>query len=55
MDCDYYKRLYDKWGNPTIIPDYKIFVNQHENQITNIIGSNIKQMETQFVINKYKK
>lgn len=55
MDCDYYKRLYDKWGNPTIIPDYKIFVNQHENQITNIIDSNIKQMETQFVINKYKK
>jgi glycosyltransferase involved in cell wall biosynthesis len=55
MDCDYYKRLYDKWGEPTIISDYKIFVNQHENQVTNILDNNIKQMETQFVINKYKK
>lgn len=55
MDCEYYKRLYDRWGEPTILMEYKIFVNQHENQITNIISNEIKNSETTQVINKYKK
>jgi glycosyltransferase involved in cell wall biosynthesis len=55
MDCEYYRRLYDKWGDPMVIPDYKIFVNQHENQVTNIISSNLKQMETESIKNKYQK
>lgn len=55
MDCDYYKRLYDKWGNPTIMSEYKIFVNQHEHQVTNKISSNLKNMETELVKKKYQK
>jgi glycosyltransferase involved in cell wall biosynthesis len=55
MDCDYYKRLYDKWGNPTVISDYKIFVNQHKNQVTNKISSNLKKMETELVKKRYQK
>lgn len=53
MDCDYYKRLYDKWGEPKIIADYKIFVSQHKDQVTNIINSSLKQTETEIVKNKY--
>jgi glycosyltransferase involved in cell wall biosynthesis len=55
MDCDYYKRLYDKWGEPKIIPEYKIFVNQHKNQVTNIIDNTLKQKEHEFLIKKYNK
>lgn len=53
MDCEYYKRLYDKWGNPTIIPEYKIFINQHENQVTNIISPNLKKIETELMRSIY--
>lgn len=53
MDCDYYKRMYDKWGDPTIIPGFNIFVNQHRNQVTNLISSELKNKETQLMINKY--
>ena len=55
MDCDYYKRLYDKWGEPKIIPEYKIFVNQHQNQVTNIIDNKLKQGEHELLRNKYNK
>lgn len=54
MDCEYYKRLYNKWGQPKIIPEHKIFVNQHKNQLTNIIEESVKVYETNFVKNKYK-
>jgi glycosyltransferase involved in cell wall biosynthesis len=53
MDCDYYKRLFDKWGNPAIIYDYKIFVNQHPNQVTNILDNNRKEKEHFFLKNLY--
>lgn len=55
MDCEYYKRLYDKWGSPHVIPKYSIFVNQHENQLTNILSKEIKQYEHQILKNKYHK
>jgi glycosyltransferase involved in cell wall biosynthesis len=54
MDCEYYKRLFDKWGQPFIIPEYKIFVTQHENQLTNIISSEKKNIEELYLKNKYK-
>jgi hypothetical protein len=53
MDCDYYKRLFDKWGEPFVIPDFKIFVNQHENQVTNIISNQRKIDEQYYLKNKY--
>jgi hypothetical protein len=55
MDCDYYKRLYDKWGGPSIIPKYQIFINQHINQLTNIISNDIKKKENNLLIKKYDK
>lgn len=45
MDCDYYKRTYNKWDHPFIIQDYKIFVNHHQNQVTNIIDNTRKEKE----------
>lgn len=54
MDCEYYKRLFDKYGEPFIIPEHKIFVNQHENQVTNIINRERKISEENYLMNKYK-
>lgn len=55
MDCDYYKRLFDKWGNPTIIKDAKIFINHHPNQVTNIIDNNRKEKEHRLLEIMYSK
>lgn len=55
MDCEYYKRLFDKWGHPKIINDYKIFINHHQNQLTNIIKDEIKQKEHFLLKKKYDK
>ena len=51
MDCDYYKRLYDKFGTPTIINDYLIYVSQHNDQLTNLISNEIKQIEHKTLLN----
>ncbi len=49
MDCDYYKRLHNKWGNPAVISEHKIFINQHEDQLTNRITSDVKIQEAEFL------
>lgn len=54
MDCDYYKRIYNKWGHPFIVKDYKIFINHHQNQVTNIIDNIRKEKEHVFLKTIYK-
>jgi glycosyltransferase involved in cell wall biosynthesis len=53
MDCEYYKRLFDKWGEPFVIPDHKIFINQHKDQLTNLIPSGRKNSEQMYLKNRY--
>jgi glycosyltransferase involved in cell wall biosynthesis len=45
MDCDYYKRLNDKYGPPFILNETHIFVTQHRNQVTNLISDLRKKEE----------
>ena len=45
MDCDYYKRLYDKWGEPKILPENHVFITHHPDQLTNLIPSEKKEYE----------
>jgi len=55
MDVDYYKRLYNKFGWPSICNYISIVNREHENQISNTLTtSKIKEAELQYVINKYK-
>lgn len=54
MDCDYYKRCYDILGEPIIINEPLIFVTQHKNQLTNIIPTEKKNEEYQYLKKKYK-
>ncbi len=55
MDCEYYKRVYDKFGLPYVLNDYLIYVNQHKNQVTNLIMQEIKSKEENCLIKKYTK
>ena len=53
MDCDYYKRVFDRHGYPGIIPDDKVFICQHKNQVTNLITLDLKLKEQNELKNKY--
>ena len=45
VDLDYYKKMNFTFGNPSIIPEYSIFIQRHPNQITNTLPDQIKMRE----------
>jgi hypothetical protein len=54
MDCDYYYRLYLKWGIPHILNEVSVVNRIHKNQITNtMITQHILQNETEYLKQKY--
>lgn len=55
MDVDYYKRLYDKFGYPSICNYISIVNREHQNQVTNTLATEeIKQNELNYIKQKYK-
>jgi len=55
LDCDYYKRLYDKYGEPTILNDINVVIGTSKYQMTNILPYKTKIKELLYMIIKYKK
>jgi hypothetical protein len=53
MDCEYYKKVFDRHGNPGILTDDKVFICQHINQVTNLIDLELKRKEENYLKNKY--
>lgn len=53
LDCDYYRRMYEIHGEPTIIRDVNVILGLHPYQATNTMGEERKQMEYQYMLNKY--
>lgn len=54
MDVDYYKRLYDKFGLPTICNYISIVNREHSNQVSNTLATQeVQQNELKYIINKY--
>ena len=53
MDCDYYKRLFDKFGTPCILIDKIVFISQHKDQISSWLDEKIKKEEVDLMIKKY--
>ena len=43
MDCDIYKKLYNTYGNPTILKDFLICNRLHENQMQNLHKDKLEQ------------
>jgi glycosyltransferase involved in cell wall biosynthesis len=54
MDVDYYKRLYDKFGLPSICNYITVVNREHSNQTSSGVNSNIKNTELEYIKNKYK-
>jgi len=45
MDCDYYRRMYDRWGAPKLIPDITVVNMFWDRRLSNTIHPEIKQAE----------
>lgn len=54
MDCDMYKKLYNKFNNPFIIKDYLICNRIHDTQLQNIYQDKLA-FETEYCKMKYQK
>lgn len=53
LDCDYYWRLYQKFGSPIYLNDINVTIGVGEHQATNLMGDQIKIKEQQYLYEKY--
>ncbi|MES3032189.1 MAG: glycosyltransferase [Patescibacteria group bacterium] len=55
LDCDYYKRMHDMYGEPEILNGVNVVIGTGKHQITNILSSWAKKKERYYMAKKYKK
>ena len=53
-DVEYYKRLYDKFGNPHILPSICVGIREGGISATSLLNDEIKQKEIKLIFDKYK-
>lgn len=53
LDCDFYKRLYEKHGEPVILNDINVVIGIHDGQATNTLGNERKLKEHKYMQKKY--
>jgi hypothetical protein len=53
LDCDYYQRMYKKFGIPTFLNDINVTIGVGEHQATNLMGDQVKLNEHILMQEKY--
>ncbi len=53
LDADYYKRMYEKYGEPILLNDINVIIGIHEGQATNTMGDERKYQEVNYLQKKY--
>ncbi len=53
LDCDFYKRMQKKYGEPTILNDINVNIGIHDGQMTNILTDEEKINEYKYMQKKY--
>lgn len=53
LDCELYKRVYNAFGEPTILEDVNINIGQGKHQMTYILTDEEKLAEHEYMKNKY--
>lgn len=53
LDCDYYRRMYDKYGEPICLRDINVIIGIHDGQETNVLGEQRKLAEYEYLQEKY--
>lgn len=52
LDCDYYKRMYDRYGEPEILDGTNVIIGIHDGQMTNILTDKDKADEEDYLNTK---
>jgi glycosyltransferase involved in cell wall biosynthesis len=53
LDVDYYKRMYDLYGEPAILKDINVVIGLHSGQATHTMGDERKLLEYNYMLQKY--
>ncbi len=53
LDCDLYKRLYEKHGAPTICNDINVTIGLHGGQTTHLLDDETKKREHDYLTEKH--
>lgn len=53
VDCDYYHRMYTKYGEPTILNTLSVAIGIHKGQATNLIPDEVKLAEFNYMQHKH--
>jgi len=53
LDCDFYKRMYEKYGEPIILDGAGVNLGIGSHQMTNLLSEDIKNEELNYLIKKY--
>lgn len=52
LDCDYYARMYKKYGEPKMIYDLNVVIGLGKHQVTNALSDAIKRQEVEYMMKK---
>lgn len=55
IDCEYYMRMYEKYGLPTLVDDYGIIIGIGDHQTSYLMSEEDKAKEQMYAIHKYEK
>lgn len=55
LDCDYYRRMFDLYGSPTISDDVGVIIGIHDDQVSNSMTGGEKLAEHRYMIDKFDK
>jgi glycosyltransferase involved in cell wall biosynthesis len=53
LDCDYYKRMFERFGLPVILDKVGVKMGIHEGQMSYLLTDEEKNLEQRYMINKY--
>lgn len=53
IDCDFYKRMYSKYGSPKILNGVHVVIGEGRHQTTNLLRSEIKRHEVNVLTERY--
>ena len=53
VDCEYYQKLYERYGKPTILDNINVIIGLSEHQATNVIPNSTKQKEVDYMVKLY--
>lgn len=53
LDCDYYKRMYEKWGQPIILTNVGVIMGVGDHQVTQLLTNEDKTLDVLYLRDKY--